>query len=169
MKKTIVGIFALMLSFSALAEDGARGYWALGGGLLTFDDSVDQVKPIQMYGRLGYDFNQYIGIGGELGFSLIEDSAYGVDFSVTTTFFYVKGGMPLQDDAKIYVMFGPTNVELTGTYGGFSASTDDDDTGIGFGFEKGFGANAFTIDYITYYDKDGAEVYSINFGIASYF
>ena len=33
-------------------------------------------------------------------------------------------------------MIGPTNVELTGTLGGLSISADDDDTGIGFGFER---------------------------------
>jgi len=169
MKKIVAGIFALMFSCSVLADSGPRGYWGISGGLLTFDDGFDKVKPIQVNGRLGYDFNQYIGIGGELGFSLIEDSLYGVDFSVTTRVFYLKGGVPIDSDSRIYAVFGPSNVELTGTYAGFSASADDDGTAFGFGFEKGFGSGAFTVEYINYYDDKGVEVTSFNFGMLSYF
>ena len=169
MRKIFMGIFVLLLSFNANAADGPRAYLAVGGGLLTFDDGFDKINPLQVFGRFGYDFNANIGVGGELGISLVDDSVGPVDYSVTTTFFYVKGTFPIQPDASVYVMAGPTNVELTGEAFGISASADDDDMGIGFGFQKEFGKNAFSIDYVNYYDDDGIDVFSINLGYVIFF
>ena len=169
MKKLIAGILFLSLSFSVTAQEGPRAYWTLGGSLLTFDDGFDSIKPIQVFGRLGYDFNANIGIGFEGGFSLIEDDVSGIDFDVTTTFFYLKGSIPIGNDAKLYAMIGPTNVELTGSFGGLSASIDDNDTGIGFGYEKTLSTFSITVDYIIYNDSSGVEVDAINVGYVSYF
>ena len=168
-KKLISAIFLLMVSVSAYAQDGPRAYWAGGGSLMTFDDGFDEVKPINIFGRIGYDFNANFGVGGELSVSLIEDDIGGVDFSVTTTFLYLKAGIPVGDGGKLYAMFGPTNVELTGSAGGFSASADDDGTGVGFGFAKDLGSNSVSVDYINYYDDNGVEVYAFNLAYVSYF
>ena len=160
---------ALMLVFSAQLRAAEGAYGGFGGGLLTFDDGVDEVKPKQLFGRLGYNFNDYIGLGFEGGFSLIDDELYGVDFDVTTTFFYLRGSIPISDTANVYVLIGPTNVELTGSSGGASISADDDDTGTGFGFETQLETVSFFVDYITYFDDDGVDVTSINLGVAGYF
>jgi hypothetical protein len=160
-------ILLLLVSAQLRASEGAYG--AVGGGLLTFDDGFDEVKPKQLIGRLGYNFNDYIGIGFEGGFSLIEDELFGVDFDVTTTFFYLRGSAPVGEKSSVYVLIGPTNVELTGSSGGTSLSADDDDTGIGFGFETELETVSFFVDYITYYDDDGIDVTSINLGVVSYF
>lgn len=173
MQKLIVGILILFISFAATAQEGPRAYWTLGGSFLTFDDGSDSIKPKQVFGRLGYDFNANIGIGFEGGFSLIDDELLGVDFDVSTTFIYLKGSIPIGNDAKLYAMIGPTNVELTGTLGGFSISADDSGTGIGFGFEKTLRSDAaFSIDYIKYTDEfEGfsVDVDAINLGFVKYF
>lgn len=169
MKILIAGILTIFISFTAAAQEGPRTYWTLGGSLLTFDDGVDSIEPIQVFGRLGYDFNANIGIGFEGGFSLIEDELFGVDFDVTTTFFYLKGSMPVGDDAKLYAMIGPTNVEITASLGSISVSMDDDDTGIGFGYEKDLGGSSMSIDYIKYNNNTGVDVSAINLGFVSYF
>ena len=163
----LVSALLLTLSVQLRAAEGAYG--AVGGGFLTFDDGFDEVKPKQLLGRLGYNFNDYIGIGFEGGFSLIEDELFGVDFDVTTTFFYLRGNVPVGEDSSVYVLVGPTNVEVTGSSGGTSISADDDDTGIGFGFETPLESVSFFVDYITYYDDDGVDATSINLGVVSYF
>ena len=169
MKKIIAGVLASLISFAATAQESPRTYWTLGGSLLTFDDGFDTIDPIQVFGRLGYDFNANIGIGLEFGLSLIEDEVLGVDFDVTTTFLYLKGSIPIGDDAKLYAMIGPTNVDLTGSLGGFSASADDDDTGIGFGYEKALGTSSFSVDYIIYNDNSGVDVTAFSLGFVNYF
>ena len=169
MKRLIAGILTLLFSFAAPAQARPSSYWTLGGSLLTFDGGGEPIEPVQIFGRLGYDFNANIGIGVEGGFSLIEDEILGVDFDVTTAFFYLKGSLPLGDGAKIYAMAGPTNVELTGSLGGFSVSSDDDDTGFGFGYEKKLSTHSFSIDYIMYNNNTGVDVSAINIGYVSYF
>jgi hypothetical protein len=166
MKIIASGILALLISFAASAQEKPHAYWALGGSLLTFDDGFDSIKPKQLIGRLGYDFNANFGIGFEGGFSLLEDDLFGIDYDVSTTFFYLKGAIPIGNDTKLYAMIGPTNVELTGSAGGLSISADDNDTGIGFGFENNLGTSSIFVDYIKYNDNDGVDVYAINLGLS---
>ena len=169
MKKLIAGVFFLFISFAATAQEGPRTYWTLGGGLLTLDDGFDTIDPVQVFGRLGYDFNANFGIGVEGGFSLIEDSVGIVDVSVTTLFLYLKGSIPIGNGAKLYAMIGPSNVDITGTVGGFSASADDSDTGLGFGFEKSLDTFSISVDYITYFDDFGVDISAFNVGFVGYF
>ncbi len=82
MNKLIAGILTLIVSLSVSAQEAPRACWMLGGSLLTFDDSVGSIEPIQEFGRPGYDFNANIGIGVEGGFSLVDDEIAGVDFDV---------------------------------------------------------------------------------------
>ena len=169
MKKLLVLASVLLFSVSSQLRASEGAYGAVGGGLLTLDDGFDEVKPKQLFGRLGYNFNDYVGIGFEGGFSLIEDEISGVDFDVTTIFFYLRGSVPVGENSSVYVLVGPTDVELTGSAGGTSVSVDDDDTGIGFGFETPLESVSFFVDYITYFDDDGVDVTSINLGVVSYF
>lgn len=169
MKKLLLLVSALILTVSAQSRAAEGAYGAFGGGLLTFDDGFDEVKPKQLLGRLGYNFNDYFGIGFEGGFSLIEDELDDVDFDVTTTFFYLRGSIPVSETADVYLLIGSTNVELTGSSGGISLSADDDDTGTGFGFETRLDTVSLFVDYITYFDDDGVDVTSINLGVVGYF
>jgi len=165
--KRIVSLVAVLLLATASNSYAAPGaYGSIGGGLLDFDDGFDTVSPKQLIFRVGYNFNPYIGVGIEGGFSLIEDELFGIDYDVSTQFIFVKGSYPISDTASVYVLAGPTNVELTGSVGGFSISADDDDTGIGFGFETQLSGARFFADYITYNDNDGVDVSSLNFGAA---
>ena len=169
MKKSTTTLLIILLSLAASVQAAPANYWSVGGSLLTFDDGFNPVEPIQIFGRIGHDFNENIGIGFERGFSLVKDEVLGVDFDVTTTFLYLKGSLPIGDNEKLYAMIGPTNTELTGSLGGFSYSIDDDDTGIGFGFEKSFNSSSISVDYIIYNDNDGVDVSAINVGFVSYF
>ncbi len=165
--KRIISLLAVLLLMTVSNSYAAPGaYGAVGGGLMNFDDGFDSIKPKQLIFRLGYDFNDYFGLGYEGGFSLIKDDLFGVDYDVTTSFFYLKGSYPVSNNAKIYLLAGPTNVELTGEVGGFSVSADDDDTGIGFGFETQLTSARLFFDYITYNNNDGADVSSLNLGAA---
>ena len=169
MKRLYMLAFLLPLLVTGQLHAAEGPYAGFGGGLLTFDDGVDEVEPKQLMGRLGYNVNEYFGFGFEAGFSLIEDELFGVDFDVTTTFFYLRGSIPVGENSSVYFLYGPTNVELTGSSGGTSLSADDDDTGTGFGFETRLETVSLFVDYITYYDDDNIDTTSINLGIVSYF
>lgn len=169
MKKITTAIFLLLFSLSVSAQEGPRSYAAFGGSLMTFEEGSDSVEPINIFGRIGHDFNENIGIGFEGSFSLIEDDFLGIDYSVTTLFLYLKASLPVSSTAKVYAMIGPSNVELTGSLFGFSASTDDSDTGVGFGFENRLDSYSISVDYINYYDDFDVDVNAINVGLTTYF
>jgi len=178
-----VSILSLLVSFSVAAEQGDLTDYqgrklsvAFGGGQMNFDrgEGFSSITTLQLLGRISYDINEFIAFGAELGFSLIPDSEninyFGsnlkIEYSVATVMYFAKGSIPIGDHAKLYAIVGKANTELTVTasYGGVSASasTDDDDTATGFGFEKSFDNHGLAVDYITYYGKEGSEVSSLN-------
>jgi hypothetical protein len=177
MRKLIVGILALFLSFSVLAErprdDGIKkAYFGFGGSVFRADDGTDSIQPLNVYGRLGYDWVSWFGIGIEGSTTISKDdidSLPGVDFSVSTTFVYLRFGIPVASKSKIYLMAGPSRVELRASGGGASASVDDDDIGIGLGYEHNFDGYGFTVDYIQYYDNNNVDVGAVNIGLIGYF
>jgi hypothetical protein len=166
-KIILATVFLLLFTARGFAAQGA--YASIGGGLLKFDDGFDTVKPKQVVFRIGYNFNEYIGLGYEGGFSLIKDELYNVDFDVKTTFFYLKGSIPISETSSVYLLAGPANVKLTASDSGVSVSADDDDTGKGIGFETRLDSARLFVDYISYYDKDGTDGHSFNIGAAFYF
>ena len=149
----------------------AGGFVGFGGALVDFDDGFDSVKPKNVLLRVGYACNYYFEVGGELGVTLLSDEISGVDFDVDTTFLYVQGNIPVGNGSKIFVMAGSTDVELTGTLSGFSASVDDSDTGLGFGIQIPASSQDayYSFDYIKYFDDDGVDVTGINFSYMGYF
>lgn len=168
MKKLLFGLIILISPLTVFAAN-TGGYYALGGGLLSFDDGYDTIEPKQIVARVGYDFNEFLGIGFEGAFSLLPDEIAGVDFDVFTSFLYFKASVPLGESARFYAMFGSTNVELTGTYNSYSVSADDNGTGTGFGVELNLDHGAFFIDYINYFEDNGVDVSSVNAGYTAHF
>jgi hypothetical protein len=177
MRKLIVGILALFLSFSVLAErprdDGIKkAYFGFGGSVFRADDGTDSIQPLNVYGRLGYDWVSWFGIGIEGSTTISKDdidSLPGVDFSVSTTFVYLRFGIPVASKSKIYLMAGPSWVDFEGNSVDHSTLLDDDDIGIGLGYEHDFDGYGFTVDYIQYYDKNNVDVGAVNIGLIGYF
>jgi hypothetical protein len=175
MSNLLAGFLALFLSFSAMAERPAvrvsnnNAYLAFGVSSVRLSESVGSVSPFNIYGRLGYDFNRYIGIGFEGGGTLLEDDFQDIDFGINTLFGYLRLVAPIGDKSKIYVMVGPANVKLKASTAGGSINVDDDDTAYGIGFERDLDGYGLTIDYISYYSNQGVDVEGISIGLIGYF
>jgi len=146
-----------------------KAYFALGVSSVRLTESVGSVSPFNVYGRLGYDFTRYIGIGFEGGGTLLEDDFQDIDFGINTLFGYLRLIAPIGDKSKIYVMAGPANVKLKASTAGGSIKVDDDDTAYGIGFERDLDGYGFTIDYISYYSNQGVDVEGISIGLIGYF
>ena len=175
MSKLLAGFLVLFLSFTAMAERPAarvsnkNAYLALGVSSVRLTESADSVSPFNIYGRLGYDFNRYIGIGFEGGGTLLEDEFQDIDFGINTLFGYLRLVAPIGAKSKIYAMVGPANVKLKASAFGSSISVDDDDTAYGVGFERDLDGYGFTIDYISYYSNQGVDVEGFSIGLIGYF
>ncbi len=164
MKKSImlVAVFMSVFSSQSLAAGGL--YAAIGLGVLEFSNGGALIRPKQMQLRVGYDFNEYIGLGYEGGFSVRKDQLAGSDYEYDTSFVYLKGSLPINKHAALYILAGSAEVELTRSSGGTSVSTTDEDTGFGFGLEMLEGNVRFFLDHITYFEDNDEYVDSLNLG-----
>ncbi len=172
MSKLLAGFLALFLSFSVMAdrhaeehEEGAYLGLAISSAQLTADGN--SIKPLNVNGRLGYDFNPYIGIGIDAGFTIMEDdnNTHGIeDAGIDTLFGYLKLGVPLKGKSKIYALVGPANVDGQASVNGTAGSVSDDDIAYGVGFQKYLDGFGFYVEYIQYYDEDNVTVNNTNIG-----
>ncbi len=65
------GLLGVTLIFSANCNAGA--FVGVGASLLSADDGSDAAEPVNAILRAGFALNQYFEIGGELGYTVIED------------------------------------------------------------------------------------------------
>lgn len=152
-------------------------FFGVGGGFVSFDDNVDTVEPVNLVLRGGLALNEWIEIGVEAGNTLADDDVSGVDYTVDTTFIFIKANLNLSDRTRIYAMIGKSSVEITSSAGGTSLGFDDGDTGIGFGAQFTLSPNSsYFVDYTSYYDDDQFDgipgdvtVDGLNIGYLSYF
>ncbi len=72
----------LALAPAALAQDKGM-YGDIGVSQINFDDDDLDFSVTMIQGRLGYDFNDYFGVEGELAFSLDGDTVNTADFGIT--------------------------------------------------------------------------------------
>lgn len=171
MKKNIYLLCAtMMFSSQALAED-----WYVDGGLgfVTFDDSVDEISPTNIYIRGGYIINPYVNVGIEASVTVSPDQIPGspVDLSVDVGTLYVRAGAPVSDTVRLYGQLGSSTTTLTGEYAGIEVSTDDSDLMMGFGAEidLGSGSTYLAVNYSIYYGDDSVDVTGLNIGVGARF
>ncbi len=167
MKKTLLLVSSLLLSSSAFAQNW---YVDGGAGFVKFDDGTDSISPTNVYLRGGYQFNQYFNVGLESSVTVSSDqipAAPGVDFDVSATTFYIRGGVPVSDSVWLYGQIGRTKTELTGEYLGVKVSEDDTDTMLGVGAEINLGSDRtyLAVNYAAYNNNDGVDATALNLGV----
>lgn len=160
----IPGILAI--SVSAHAEGG---YWGVGLSAMQVEDEVgDSIEPTNVYGHVGYDFNEHFGVEGQGSFTLIDDSLGGVDWFTSVVGVYVKGAVPVSDRVKLYVLGGFSSVEIIGDFGFGTFSDDESGTsyGVGADFTLNDDMDVF-VRYMNYLEEDGlfSEVTGLNIGV----
>ncbi len=141
MKSLMIAASAAVLSIAALpaVSQAQEFYGTLGYAAVDVEDA--SLGAIQ--GRLGYKFNPYVGVEGEVGFGVNDDTVSGVD-------------VELKNQAGVYgVVFAPVTpkADLFARVGYTGASIDTDLGDVdGDGFAYGVGGQY----YIT--DKDGVRL-----------
>lgn len=168
------GLLGLALMISGNLHAGP--YLGVGGSLLSFDDSFEAAEPVVALLRAGYAINRHFEIGGELGYTVIEDDVFGIDYDVDTRFIFVQANIVMDSGTKLYFMIGRSEVTLDSTSGGVDFGGEDSGTGYGIGLQFPGGANAYgAIDYINYYDSEFDDIFpdavvdGINFSYITYF
>lgn len=150
------------------------------GGNLAFieysEDGVsDDASLTALYGRVGTHFNE--NFSGEIraGMGVGDDSVdvLGFDVDVELEHFfgaYLRGGFQAGPALYPYAILGYTRGEVKASVGGFSDTLTESDMSYGVGAD--FSINDSTIvnlEYLSYLDKDEAEISGFTIGLAKKF
>ena len=176
LKKTLIAGLGISALLSGLAQ--AEGYY--GGNLSFYDYNEvglsDSASLTGIVGRLGTTFNENFSAEVRAGFGVGDDtvSAFGLNADVELDNMlgaYVRGGIPVSDSFYPYAVIGYTRIKLTASIPGFgSESESDSDLSFGLGADINITENViFNIEYMNYFDKDGAEIDGYSIGVATKF
>lgn len=126
-KIALASVLAAGLSTPAFAQD-MGGYGDIGVGVVDVDGFGEFTT---VTGHLGYDFNDYFAVEGQLGFGVDGPSVSGVDVDLDyLAGAYLVVSTPMNNGFEIFGRLGYATAEVSAN--GFSASGDGVDYGAGF-------------------------------------
>jgi opacity protein-like surface antigen len=155
---------------SAVAEVGFAG-----GGLGFLDAEVTDDESANLTAltfRLGADLNEYFSGELRMGFGLAENTVHIGDdeFDVRLKNLrgvYIRAGYPTSETFYPYIIVGHTTLKIEESLGSLTESDTDSDVSFGAGVDLHMSERStLNIEFIRYYDKDGAEIRGINAGVA---
>lgn len=175
-KKSLIAGLGLSALLSGYVQ--AENYY--GGNISFLDYSEegidDDASLTAIVGRLGTTFNENFSGEVRLGFGVGDDTVdvFGFDADVELDNMfgaYVRGGIPVTDSFFPYAIVGYTRGEVTASISGFgSESETESDVSFGVGADVNVNQNIIiNVEYMNYFDKDGAEIDGFSIGIASKF
>ena len=144
---------ATVVPAAAMAQDTAPtntgAYVNLHAGAV----DADNIDPKVIGGRLGYRFNDWIGVEGELatGLKSDKDTVAGVDVSYKlkhSAAAYLVGFAPIATNTDLIARIGYGTSKVRAKAAGVSVSDSEDSFNFGVGAQHYFdGANGVRIDY----------------------
>lgn len=176
-KKAIFASLGLITLFSGYAQ-AENGYYGGSFSFLDYSEAEidDDASLTAVFGRLGTNFNENISGEIRLGFGVGDDNVnldgFDVDVELDTMFgAYIRGGVPVTESFFPYVIFGYTRGEVSASIAGLgSTSETETDTSFGLGADVNVNQDiTINIEYMNYFDKDGAEIDGFSIGLASKF
>ncbi|MET0274133.1 MAG: porin family protein [Phenylobacterium sp.] len=154
----------------AQAQTAPTGVYA---GVNYANAHADDVNLGAIQGRLGYRFNNWLGVEGELAAGIKSDdtNVLGTDVSVKLKHevaAYGVGFLPISPNTDLLARIGYGNTKIKASAGGASLSDDGDSWNFGVGAQHHFdGVNGVRVDYTRQeFTGDGAghaDVWSIGY------
>lgn len=169
-KKTTVlsSILAASMASAAMSASAAELY--AGGNFAVLD--ADEATLNAVYGRFGAFFNENISAEARLGFGVGDDTVNygGVDIKAELDNVYgayLRGGIPAGEVFYPYAIIGYTKGKFTGSAYGVSVSNSESDFSFGVGADfKVTDTLKINAEYLSYLDKDEAELTGFAVGVA---
>ena len=173
-KSNIVTAILTMVCATASAQSTINNpalYGEIGYVSLSIKDSGLSVSPAVLRGVLGYNINHNLDVEGMLGFGVKKDtetvSGITADIKVGTMVgVYLKPKINLSNDVELFARFGYAKAGLEGSARGYTISDSGSDTSYGLGMKFKVANNtSLVMDYMSYYDKDGAKATGVSVGM----
>lgn len=127
------------------------------------DTGYGDVNPMALSINGGYQLNPNIALEARIGVGVTDDTVIGVDVELDQYYAgYVVGSYPLSKEFSVYGMVGFSDVEITATANGRSASASDDGISYGLGGVYNFNNNiGLNLEYVLLAE----DINSLNFGV----
>jgi hypothetical protein len=150
---------AALLAIAAPVAANAETTWY--GNIGYAGVSADDVNLGAIQGRIGAQFNPYIGVEGEVAFGVKEDTVAGVDVKLDNEYgIYGVAKLPVNEQFDVFARVGYARAEAD--IGGTSGS--DDGVAYGVGAQYTFdGKNGVRADYTKYDFLGDADVWSVSY------
>lgn len=160
----------------AMAQEPVQGYVGANYVFVTYeeDDSSGEVDLGALVAKAGAQINPYLAAELRAGVGVSDDSASipGLKAEIELDYLvgaYAVAGIPNQTPFYPYVVAGFSKGELTATLTGSGVSVSDSESESDFSY--GVGTNLaiseqfkLNAEYMSYLDKDGAEISGVSIG-----
>ena len=103
--KAMAATAAFIVAPVAMAQDNGW-YGDIGVSQYSVDDGDFDVSATMLQGRVGYDFNDYFGVEGELAYGISGDSVNSSDFGFTPN---VSVDVDINNTAGVYGVLSTAN------------------------------------------------------------
>lgn len=167
MKKLAI-ITAAVAAFGVTSASAqtAPAYAELNYSFAKIDDGTASAKPKVVGARLGLNYNENIAAELYVGWSGQGDTIDGGKVKVKEAMgLYVKGSMPLGDNAKLIGRVGYLRAKLD--LDGLGGETQSDGSlSYGAGLQFNITQQVYgSLDYTSFYDKQGVSVRGPSIGV----
>lgn len=170
-KKSLFALSILSLGSVAVAEESSKyyveaGYGAIqykefgatatpGVGTLRFGMNID--KNLSVEGLLGTTITNANGFVGNIPLSVKYESIYGI---------YLKAKTEVAPNFDLFARLGYMHATINASIPGYSASAGGSDLSYGIGAQYSFTPTVYgQLDYMTYYNKNGATANGPSIGL----
>jgi len=165
-KKTSIlsSIVAASIASASISASAAELY--AGGNFAVLD--AEELTLNAIYGRFGALFNENLSAEARIGFGVGDDTWGGEKYEIDNFYgAYVRGGIPVGEVFYPYAIVGYTKgkISSSGPFGSDSASESDFSFGVGADF-KVTDALKINAEYLSYLDKDEAELTGFSVGVS---
>lgn len=162
MKKFTVIAAAMLIAGAAQAQNNATTsqlYGEVGYTALSLKDSGVDADLGVVRGIVGWNLHPNLALEVMLGTGVKDDKFQGVTLKLNRTYgVYLKPKYDFGNGFEVFARVGYADSKLKLSYQGASASTSDNDVSYGVGASYNFNNNMYgSLDYLSYYDKDGSK------------
>ncbi len=167
----LASVSALAVSQTATADVYKSGGGSLYAGLnynfMDIESGSDEVDVGALSAKVGGMVSPFFGLEARAGFGVDDDRVDGVDYSLDNFFGgYATLNLANESPATPYLVFGFTRVELEAKSILGTATEDETDFSYGAGVNVELTPEvAGNLEYMRYYDKDGATVDGLGLGV----
>ena len=166
MNNRIIILASLLLSMISTVNAEEKSYAEIGFGSLAVEDSGWRFVP--KIGRLivGTKVMDGLAIEGMAAVGFVDSSVGGITLKVNNAVgLYARPFVNVGDSVELYARLGYFKGSMT--ISGAGGSISDSGSGVSYGGGIAFKitpTTAATIDYMSYYDKDGMQIYGATVG-----